>query len=72
MKRFAIRFNAPVVLSFAILSLLVLVLAALPTASSAYILAVRMGGDGRTVATIITVNVFVAMVTLPLWLGLAL
>ena len=32
----------------------------------------RMGGDGRTVATIITVNVFVAMVTLPLWLGLAL
>ena len=27
MKRFAIRFNAPVVLSFAILSLLVLVLA---------------------------------------------
>ena len=46
----------------------VLVLAALPTASSAYILAVRMGGDGRTVATIITVNVFVAMVTLPLWL----
>jgi predicted permease len=50
----------------------VLVLAALPTASSAYILAVRMGGDGRTVATIITVNVFVAMVTLPLWLGLAL
>ena len=43
--------------------------AALPTASSAYILAVRMGGDGRTVATIITVNVFVAMVTLPLWLA---
>ena len=29
MKRFAIRFNAPVVLSFAIISLLVLVLAAL-------------------------------------------
>ena len=49
-----------------------LVLAALPTASSAYILAVRMGGDGKTVATIITVNIFAAMVTLPLWLGLAL
>jgi len=33
---------------------------------------VLMGGDGKTVATIITVNIFAAMVTLPLWLGLAL
>lgn len=46
-----------------------LVLAALPTASSAYILAMRMGGDGKTVATIITMNIFVAMLTLPMWLG---
>ena len=46
-----------------------LVLAALPTASSAYILAMRMGGDGKTVATIITMNIFFAMLTLPMWLG---
>jgi malonate transporter and related proteins len=45
--------------------------AALPTASSAYILAQRMGGDGRSVAWLISASTLVAMVTLPLWLGLA-
>lgn len=48
-----------------------LVHAALPTASSAYILAVRMGGDGKLVAAIMAVNVLAAIVTLPLWLGFA-
>lgn len=44
--------------------------AALPTASSAYILAVRMGGDGPSVATQITVGTVISMATLPLWLAL--
>jgi predicted permease len=43
--------------------------AALPTASSAYILAVRMGGDGPSVATQITVGTLVAMATIPLWVA---
>lgn len=48
----------------------VLVLAAaLPTASSAYILAVRMGGDGGAVATQITVGTLVSMLTIPLWIA---
>jgi predicted permease len=46
-----------------------LVFAALPTASSAYILAQRMGGDGRSVAWQISASTLVAMVTLPLWLA---
>jgi len=46
----------------------VLLFAALPTASSAYILAVRMGGLAAPVAVLITVQTLVAMVTLPLWL----
>jgi len=43
--------------------------AALPTASSAYILAQRMGGDGRSVAWLISASTLAAMVTLPLWLA---
>jgi hypothetical protein len=46
-----------------------LVFAALPTASSAYILAQRMGGDGRSVAWQISASTLAAMVTLPLWLA---
>jgi len=46
-----------------------LVFAALPTASSAYILAQRMGGDGRSVAWLISAGTLTAMVTLPLWLA---
>lgn len=45
--------------------------AALPTASSAYILARQMGGDHQTMAAIITVQTLVAMLTLPWLLGLA-
>ena len=48
-----------------------IVLAALPTATNAYILAVRMGGEGAIVASIITANVLAAMVTLPFWLSMA-
>jgi predicted permease len=43
---------------------------ALPTASSAYILAVRMGGDGPAVAWLVSASTLAAMVTLPLWLML--
>ena len=50
------------------LALQVLVLfAALPTASSAYILAMRMGGDGASVAWLISASTLVSMLTLPLW-----
>lgn len=46
--------------------------AALPTASSAYILAQRMGGDGARVAWLISASTLLGMATLPLWLaGLA-
>jgi malonate transporter len=47
-----------------------LLCAALPTASNAYILAVRMAGDGRAVATQITAGTVAAMLTIPLWMSL--
>jgi len=40
-------------------------------ASSAYILAQRMGGDGVAVAWVISVTTVLAMITMPLWLALA-
>ncbi len=43
--------------------------AALPTASSAYILAMRMGGDGQSVAWLISMSTLGSMLTLPLWAG---
>jgi len=46
-----------------------LLCAALPTASNAYILAVRMTGDGRAVATQITIGTVISMLTIPLWLA---
>jgi malonate transporter len=49
-----------------------LLVAALPTASNAYILAVRMTGDGRAVATQITVGTVLSMLTIPLWLAVPL
>ncbi len=48
----------------------VLLFAALPTASSAYVLAARMGGKPAPVAVIVTVQTCLAMVTLPAWLAL--
>jgi len=43
-------------------------LAALPPASSAYILATRMGGDGPLVAATVGAATVLAAVTLPVWL----
>ena len=43
--------------------------AAVPTATNAYILAVRMTGDGRAVATQVTVGTVLSMATLPFWLS---
>jgi malonate transporter len=44
-------------------------LLAMPTASSAYVLAVRMGGHGGFVAGLVTVSTLLAMVALPVWLA---
>ena len=44
--------------------------AAMPTASSAYVLATRMGGNGGYVAGLVTVSTLLAMVGLPAALGL--
>jgi len=46
---------------------IVVLFAALPTASSAYILAMRMGGDGKSVAWLISASTLVSMLTLTLW-----
>jgi predicted permease len=43
--------------------------AALPTASSAYVLAVRMGGNGSFVAGLITVSTLLGMASVPLWVA---
>jgi predicted permease len=48
-----------------------LVFAALPPAATAYILAVRLGGDGRTAATLVSYGLVASLVTLPLWLAAA-
>jgi predicted permease len=47
-----------------------LVFAALPTASSAYILAQRMGGDGPRVAWLISAGTMLGMLSIPFWLAL--
>lgn len=47
---------------------MLLLFSTLPTASSAYILAVRMGGDGRSVAAVTTLTTLLSGVTIPLWL----
>ena len=44
--------------------------AAVPTASAAYILARRMGGDARLMAEIVTLQTVAAVATLPLFLWL--
>ncbi len=54
------------------LQLQILVLfGALPTASSAYVLAARLGGNGPLVAFLISAGTLLSIVTLPLWLALA-
>nr|WP_297457809.1 AEC family transporter [uncultured Halomonas sp.] len=49
----------------------VLLFAALPTATSAYILARQLGGDAELMAALITGQTLLAMLTLPAWLALA-
>lgn len=44
---------------------------ALPTASSAYVLAARLGGNAPLVAFIISAGTLASIATLPLWLSLA-
>lgn len=48
---------------------IVVAFAALPTASSAYVLATRMGGHGGFVAGLVTVSTLIAMAALPLALA---
>ena len=50
---------------------LVLLFAALPTASTAYVLAARMNGRADAVAFIITLQTLLAVLMLPLWFALA-
>lgn len=47
---------------------MLLLFAALPSASSTYVLAVRMGGDGKLVAVTMSLCTLFAAFTLPLWL----
>ena len=47
----------------------VVAFAAMPTASSAYVLAVRMGGHGGFTAGLVTVSTLIGMAGLPLWLA---
>lgn len=47
---------------------MLLLFAALPSASSTYVLAVRMGGDGKLVAVTMSVCTLAAAITMPLWL----
>lgn len=47
---------------------MLLIFAAVPTASAAYVLAMRMGGDGRMVALLISLGTLLSAVTIPLWL----
>ena len=50
--------------------LIVVLFAALPTASSAYVLAARMGGDGGYVAGLVTLSTLLGMISVPFWLAL--
>jgi malonate transporter len=49
-------------------SQVLILFAALPTASSAYILTTRMGGDGSPVAFLISLQTLLAMLTMPFWM----
>ncbi len=47
---------------------MLLLFSTLPSASAAYILAVRMGGDGRSVAATTTLTTIFSALSIPLWL----
>jgi predicted permease len=48
---------------------IVVAFGSLPTASSAYVLAARMGGSAPFVAGLVTVSTLIGMVSVPLWLA---
>ncbi len=48
---------------------IVVAFSAMPTASSAYVLAVRMGGNGAFVAGLVTVSTLLGMASIPVWLA---
>lgn len=50
--------------------MMLMLFAALPTASTAYVLAVRMGGHGPYTAGLVTTSTLLGLVSLPLWLAL--
>ena len=50
---------------------MLLLFATLPTASSAYVLAMRMGGDGRMVALLVSIGTVLSAATIPMWLTAA-
>lgn len=47
---------------------ILLLFGALPTASSAYVLAARMGGNGRLVAVTMSISTLLSALTIPFWL----
>jgi predicted permease len=47
---------------------IVVAFAAMPTACSAYVLAVRRGGNGGDVAGLVTVSTVLGLLSIPLWL----
>ena len=49
--------------------MIVVLFAALPTASSAYVLAACMGGDDAYVAGLVPVSTLLGLVSVPLWLA---
>jgi malonate transporter and related proteins len=49
---------------------IVVLFCALPTASSCYILATRMGGNGPVTAMLISMGTLISALTLPFWLAL--
>jgi predicted permease len=52
-------------------ALVLMAFSALPTASSAYVLAARMGYDGSMVAALVTLSTLMGLVSLPLAMALA-
>jgi predicted permease len=51
-------------------TMVVVMFAAMPTASSAYVLAVRMGGDGPYVAGLVSLSTLLGALSLTVFLGL--
>lgn len=53
-------------------SQIIFLFAALPTASSAHVLAARMGGNGQLVAVTMSIGTLISAITLPVWLSIYL